>query len=103
MVTLTFAQFPALATTDGSAVVNVSGGFPIVVVRTGATTATALSATCTHAACLVEYEASSHDIHCPCHDADFDLTGRVTSGPAPTPLPVYAATVSASAITVQLT
>jgi cytochrome b6-f complex iron-sulfur subunit len=100
VVTLSFAQFPTLSAAGGSAVVDVMGLFPIIVVRTGSNAAVALSATCTHQACIVGYQSSGSEIHCACHDANFSLEGKVLSGPAPTPLPVYAATVGASAITV---
>lgn len=99
-VTLTYAQFPALMSAGGSAVVDVQNGFPIAVVRTGDATAVALSATCTHAACLVGYDGSG--LHCPCHDAEFDLTGAVLRGPTTIPLPVYAATPGTDGIVVDL-
>jgi cytochrome b6-f complex iron-sulfur subunit len=100
--TLTFAQFPSLATAGGSAVVDVTGSFPIVVVRTSDTAATALSATCTHAACLVGYAPATNDLHCPCHDANFTLDGAVESGPTTIPLPVYRAQVLPDGIVVDL-
>jgi Rieske Fe-S protein len=101
-VTLGFAQFPALTAPGGAAVVDVQNAFPIAVVRTGEATATALSATCTHAGCIVGYEARANVLHCPCHDADFDLTGAVLRGPTSIPLPVYAATVGSDGIVVDL-
>ena len=99
--TLPFAQFPALATVGGSTVVSVTGSFPLVVIRTGDATATALSATCPHAGCLVGYEASGN-LRCPCHDAIFSIDGTVQSGPTVISLPVYRATVEPDAITVDL-
>lgn len=101
-LTLSYAQFPALAKAGGSAVVDVAGGFPLVVVRTGDTTAVALSATCTHAGCILRYEASASDLHCDCHGANFSLGGAVLSGPTTIPLPLYAATTGDAAITVDL-
>ncbi len=47
----------------------------------------ALSATCTHLGCRTSYQADSSAIFCPCHGSRFDLTGAVTDGPAPRPLP----------------
>jgi nitrite reductase/ring-hydroxylating ferredoxin subunit len=99
---LPFAQFPALATVGGSSVVGVSGSFPLVVVRTGAATATALSATCPHAGCLLVYERAVGDLRCPCHNARFAIDGVVQSGPTPISLPVYRATVGSDAIIVDL-
>jgi cytochrome b6-f complex iron-sulfur subunit len=101
-VVLPLSQFPALGAAGGSAVIDVSGSFPLIVVRTSASAATALSATCTHAACLVEYSAGAEQIVCNCHHASFSLEGAVLGGPTSTPLPVYAATVGADAITVSL-
>ena len=101
-VTLTYAQFPALAKAGGGAVVDVAGGFPLVVVRPGDATAVALSATCTHAGCILRYEPSASDLHCDCHGANFSLGGAVLHGPAIIPLPLYAATTGDDAITVDL-
>jgi cytochrome b6-f complex iron-sulfur subunit len=71
-------------------------------VRTSATEATALSATCTHAGCLVLFESGSSVVRCPCHDARFALDGSVQGGPTVIPLPVYSATVDADGIAVDL-
>lgn len=101
-VTLAYAQFPALASPGGAVVVGVKDSFPIVVVRTGDTSAVALSATCTHAGCTVGYDAPRDRIHCDCHDANFDSAGKVLGGPTSIPLPVYAATPGADAIVVNL-
>jgi Rieske Fe-S protein len=101
-LTLSFGQFPALRSAGGSAVVSVKDGFPVAVLRTGDTTAVALSATCTHAACILEVGGAKDQLHCPCHDANFDLSGKVLSGPTAIPLPVYGATVMADAVIVDL-
>ena len=101
-VTLTYAQFPSLMSTGGSAVVDVQGQFPLAVVRTADATATALSATCTHAGCIVDYDGAAKALHCPCHNADFDLQGNVLRGPTSIPLPVYKATPAADGIVVDL-
>lgn len=101
-VTLSYAQFPALRSPGGSAVVDAQNGFPIAVVRTGEATAVALSATCTHAACIVEYNGGANQLHCNCHNADFELTGAVVRGPTTIPLPVYAATPGTDGIVVDL-
>lgn len=101
-LTLGYGQFPALGAAGGSAVVAVKDGFPVAVVRTGDTTAVALSATCTHAACILGVAAGGGQLHCDCHDANFDLSGKVLSGPTAIPLPVYGATVTADAVVVDL-
>jgi cytochrome b6-f complex iron-sulfur subunit len=45
-----------------------------------------LSAVCTHLGCLVDYDAGSNTLQCPCHGAIFSLNGSVLKGPAPSPL-----------------
>jgi cytochrome b6-f complex iron-sulfur subunit len=48
----------------------------------------ALSRTCTHLGCLVEYHHAQQRLICPCHAGTFDLEGNVLSGPPPKPLTV---------------
>ncbi len=43
----------------------------------------ALSRTCTHLGCLVEYHHAQQRLVCPCHAGNFDLEGNVLSGPPP--------------------
>jgi cytochrome b6-f complex iron-sulfur subunit len=43
----------------------------------------ALSRTCTHLGCLVEYHHLKQRMVCPCHAGSFDLEGNVMSGPPP--------------------
>jgi Rieske Fe-S protein len=49
----------------------------------------ALSATCTHLGCTVQYRGDLHEIWCACHNGLYDLNGRNISGPPPRPLQVY--------------
>ncbi|MEN8182501.1 MAG: Rieske (2Fe-2S) protein [Myxococcota bacterium] len=51
----------------------------------------ALDARCTHEGCTVRYLARDALISCACHNARFDLDGRVVSGPPPRPLARYTA------------
>lgn len=46
----------------------------------------ALSRTCTHLGCLVEFNNSTQKLVCPCHAGIYDLEGGVVSGPPPRPL-----------------
>ncbi|MBW1884940.1 MAG: Rieske (2Fe-2S) protein [Deltaproteobacteria bacterium] len=46
----------------------------------------ALDARCTHEGCTVRYVPGEALISCACHNARFDLTGRVLAGPPPRPL-----------------
>ncbi len=46
----------------------------------------ALSATCTHLSCTVQYRSDLHQVWCACHNGLYDLGGRNVSGPPPRPL-----------------
>lgn len=61
-------------------------GKPILIFRTAAGELKALSATCTHLACTVQYRAERADIWCACHNGVYDSNGSNTSGPPPRPL-----------------
>ena len=47
----------------------------------------AVSAVCTHLGCIVAQ--TSDGFECPCHGSRFGPEGRVTQGPAPSPLTWY--------------
>jgi cytochrome b6-f complex iron-sulfur subunit len=49
----------------------------------------AFNALCTHEGCTVTFVPGQSVVWCPCHDARFDLSGRVLSGPPPRPLEKY--------------
>ena len=49
----------------------------------------ALDAKCTHEGCTVQYLPNDVVVWCACHNALFDVDGRVLSGPPPRPLPRY--------------
>ncbi|HTT18905.1 MAG TPA: Rieske 2Fe-2S domain-containing protein [Candidatus Sulfotelmatobacter sp.] len=49
----------------------------------------ALSATCTHLGCTVQYRSDLRQIWCACHNGIYDLNGRNISGPPPRPLDVF--------------
>lgn len=46
----------------------------------------ALSAACTHLACVVHFNSAETSWDCPCHGSRFDTTGAVLHGPAVSPL-----------------
>jgi cytochrome b6-f complex iron-sulfur subunit len=49
----------------------------------------ALAAKCTHEGCTVQYSTAESVVWCACHNARFDIDGRVLSGPPPKPLQEY--------------
>ncbi len=73
-------------------------GEPVLVIRES-NKVVALSAVCTHLGCLVKYGGGGV-ILCPCHAAAFDLSGNVTGGPAPRPLPSYPVKIEGNRIVV---
>jgi len=71
-------------------IVPVSGK-RVLVRQTAAQEILAVDAKCTHEGCTVQYLPAESAIWCACHNARFDLDGRVLAGPPPRPLPKYAA------------
>src|SRR5450631_966134 len=49
----------------------------------------AMSATCTHLSCTVQYRDDTRQVWCACHNGKYDLNGRNISGPPPRPLDVF--------------
>ena len=49
----------------------------------------AMSATCTHLSCTVQYRNDLHQVWCACHNGLYDLGGRNVSGPPPRPLQAF--------------
>ena len=49
----------------------------------------AFSAVCTHLQCTVQYREDLERIWCPCHNGQYDLTGRNVAGPPPKPLEAF--------------
>ena len=58
----------------------------VFLVRTGERTVRALSATCTHLGCQVQWDGEGQKFRCPCHGGAYDVEGRVVEGPPPRPL-----------------
>ena len=68
------------------------GGKPVLLLRRPSGELAALTATCTHLDCTVQFRTDRSDIWCACHNGTYDLKGRNISGPPPrplTPLEVY--------------
>ncbi len=56
-------------------------GAAVVVTRQGEGEFLALSSTCPHLGCQVNWEANNNRFLCPCHNGTFDSTGKGTGGP----------------------
>ena len=100
--TLLFSQFPKLQTMGGAAVVSTSSSGDYIVIRTSASHAAALAAVCTHAHCLVGYDAGAQHLLCPCHGSEYSTDGTVLRGPASGSLATFPATLDATGITIQV-
>jgi Rieske Fe-S protein len=70
---------------DGEALVFTlpNGGNPGVLLRVGEQLR-AFSTKCPHAGCIVAWQKTQ--FQCPCHNSNFDATGKVLGGPAKTSL-----------------
>ena len=65
------------------------GSRPGLLIMNNDGTYRALSATCTHLGCTVQYRSDLREIWCACHNGTYDLNGRNISGPPPRPLDVF--------------
>jgi len=65
------------------------GSRPGLLIMNADGTYRALSATCTHLGCTVQYRSDLRQIWCACHNGIYDLNGRNVSGPPPRPLDLF--------------
>ena len=65
------------------------GRIPVLLVKSEEGNFIALSATCTHLDCIVQYKEDTKQIWCACHNGIYDLKGRNVSGPPPRSLDNY--------------
>ena len=65
------------------------GNHPGLLVHTGDGEYRAMSATCTHLSCTVQYRNDLRQVWCACHNGMYDLSGRNISGPPPRPLDAF--------------
>jgi glycine/D-amino acid oxidase-like deaminating enzyme len=70
----------------GSGAVVRIRGERCAVYRDEAGVAHAVSATCTHLGCVVDFNDAERSWECPCHGSRFDVDGSVLQGPAVAPL-----------------
>ncbi len=87
-ITISTASGSPIAGVGSAALVQFSGG-SLLVAHTAQNSFTALSALCTHQSCIIT-GYSGGTFTCPCHGSQFNTSGQVTRGPAPSPLPGYA-------------
>ncbi|GIG21925.1 hypothetical protein Cch01nite_26490 [Cellulomonas chitinilytica] len=73
-------------------------GKPILLTQPEAGTVVGLSAICTHQGCTVAPDDKDHQLACPCHGSTYDLEGKNTGGPAPSPLPPFDVHVTDGAV-----
>ncbi len=99
-VSVEIAAGSALASTGGQALVQ-AGSNTLLVARTGASTFTALTAICTHEACVITNGEGGAFV-CPCHGSRFDSGGRVLTGPAVTSLRSFATAFSGNSLTITI-
>lgn len=79
-VVVTVGKVPGLSKVGGRVLLGTVKGAPVAVVRTGASSYTALDLSCTHQGVTVR--ESSAGWSCPAHGSQFAEDGEVTRGPA---------------------
>jgi Rieske Fe-S protein len=90
------ADYPALGSVGGIAIISGSGSNPIAVARTGTNTFVALSLICPHAGYSPLSVTSGTGFRCPNHQATFDYTGKWTGGQRTKNLQSYPTTYSSA-------
>ena len=66
-----------------------STSYGVYIIRNEGDAIKSLSNVCTHLSCRVNWDETSKEFICPCHDAAFDIQGEIVDGPQPRPLDVY--------------
>lgn len=89
-----------------NATLNNVGGYRVVngllVMRISITDFSALSATCTHEGCSLNYSNTQSKVLCPCHGASFNaISGAVLGGPAHSALTKYTCTLTGNILNVK--
>ncbi|MGA2482862.1 MAG: Rieske 2Fe-2S domain-containing protein [Candidatus Acidiferrales bacterium] len=77
------------------------GNRPGILILTAEGEYQALSATCTHLGCTVQFRSDLHEIWCACHNGLYDLNGRNISGPPPRPLEAFQVQVRGDEVVVR--
>ena len=97
-VQVTVDSASPLATVGNAALVRSSSGL-FLVARTGDSSFTALTSTCTHQTCTITGFDGGNYI-CPCHGSRFTTSGRVVNGPASAPLRTFNTSFSNNVLTI---
>jgi Rieske Fe-S protein len=63
--------------------------YGVFVLRKSETEVLAFSNKCTHLSCRVNWNQDQQQYLCPCHDAHFDINGKILAGPPPRPLDTF--------------
>ena len=88
---------------DGQIFAKEFVGGAVIVVRDPSkpNTVSAVSPTCTHKGCIIEWKADQKQFVCPCHSAKFSPTGQVVEAPAERPLKVFTAKIENDSVLVK--
>ena len=97
-VTLTIDAASPLSAVGGAALVQSPLG-TLLVVRTAQGSFAALTAICTHEACTITGFDGSVFV-CPCHGSEYNTSGRVLSGPAPSSLRQFTTQFAGNVLTI---
>jgi nitrite reductase/ring-hydroxylating ferredoxin subunit len=100
-VAVPLAKAPKLQSVGGSMMTLIRGK-ELLLVRDGQDSAHTFEAKCPHEQCDVNYAPDKQKIECPCHDALFDLSGKVLAGPVPRPLETYQTIVDGDRILIRI-
>jgi Rieske Fe-S protein len=85
----------------GSAALIQTGSGNFLVARVAQDMFNAMTAVCTHQACTVE-RYQSGTFTCPCHGSQYNTSGAVTKGPAPSSLRRFNTAFSGNTLTIAL-
>lgn len=98
-ITVTLANFSALATVGGVARVDGGSGAPTALYRNSASSFVALSMVCPHAG-FYPIDITSSGFYCPVHGSSFSKSGGLQGGPSPSGLATFSTSYNALAGTV---
>jgi nitrite reductase/ring-hydroxylating ferredoxin subunit len=97
-VAVTIDSSSPLAAVGSAALIQTPSG-DLLVAHTAQDSYLALSANCTHQACIISGYANQTFV-CPCHGSQFSTSGKVLSGPAPSPLAHFTTQFSNNVLTI---